>query len=111
MHYYKILTVVPRASQQSVLVYVSDIEQRVSTGPKLLTCPSFLFTFGNRTFAFCVCESVSVLQGISFLSLVYTPHMSGIIGRFSGVLPLGMMTSGSSHEAANGKASFFFVAA
>ena len=110
--YYKILNIVPCAMQQDLVIYLFHIQQFVSVNPKLLIYPSLL-NFGNHTFVFYVCGSVSVLQISSYVSFFQIPHISDIIMIYV-FLCLTYFTQydnlQSIHVAANGTISFLFMA-
>ena len=89
-----------------IVVYICWLQ------PPNLPLPSS-FPFGNPKFVFYVCESLSVLEISSFVSLFQIPRISCIIWYLSfsvWLTSLSMMISRSTHVAANGIISFFFMA-
>ena len=76
-----------------------------SQSPNLSPTPPF--PFGNWKFVFYVCESVSVLEISSFVSISFLkmPHISYII-----FLSLSLIISRFIYVVANGGVSFLFMA-
>ena len=80
--YYRILNIIPCATQEDLILYLFYIQQLVSVNPKLQIYPfPPSFPFGNHKFVFYVCESVlcsyyGKQHGGSLKSQIQSYHMT-----------------------------------